>query len=213
MPPLPLTINLHSPRFVVVDKPPGLLSVKGKGPDKTDCVAERVRAHFPDATGPIVVHRLDMDTSGLLVLALDADAQRDLSKQFEARTVHKTYTALLDGTLEPDEGTIDLPIRADIDNRPMQIHDPERGKPSLTNFRVLARENGTTRVEFTPITGRSHQLRVHAAHPLGLGLPILGDVLYGDEHSAPRLMLHATTLEFDDPGTRERVRARSDAPF
>lgn len=211
--PLPIAVILRSPRFVVVDKPSGLLSVKGKGPDKTDCVAERVRANFPDATGPIVVHRLDMDTSGLLVLALDADAQRDLSRQFEARTVHKTYTALLGGEIGADEGVIDLPIRADIDNRPMQIHDPEHGKPSVTKFRVLSRRDGVTRVEFAPVTGRSHQLRVHAAHPLGLGVPILGDVLYGDEASAPRLMLHATTLEFDDPSSRERVSARSEPPF
>jgi tRNA pseudouridine32 synthase/23S rRNA pseudouridine746 synthase len=207
------SVILQRDRFVVVDKPAGMLSVPGKGPEKADCAAARVRKMCPGATGPIVVHRLDMDTSGAIVFALDAETQRALSKQFEARTVAKRYEALLAGEIDHETGKIDLPIRADIDNRPMQIHDPVHGRPSVTSYRVLARGNGTTRVEFTPLTGRSHQLRVHAAHVLGLGAPILGDVLYGHEASAPRLMLHATDLSFDDPETGERVTAHTDAPF
>lgn len=207
------SVILERDRFVVVDKPAGMLSVPGKGPEKADCAVARVRAMFPRATGPVVVHRLDMDTSGAIVFALDDETQRALSRQFESRTVGKRYGALLAGEIDHDEGVIDLPIRADIENRPMQIHDPERGKPSVTRYRVLERSGGTTRVEFTPITGRSHQLRVHAAHELGLGCPILGDVLYGDGASAPRLMLHATGLSFDDPETGERVEARSGVPF
>ncbi len=209
----PVPIVLQRETFVVIDKPAGMLSVPGKGPDKADCAASRVREMFPDANGPLVVHRLDMDTSGLLVFGLNPEAQRALSMQFEARTVAKRYRAMLDGILDRDDGEIDLPIRADIDNRPVQIHDPVDGKPSLTRYRVLGREGGITHVVFTPITGRSHQLRVHASHGLGLGCPILGDVLYGDADSAPRLMLHASRLEFDDPATGQRVCAESRPPF
>lgn len=206
-------IILPSDRFVVIDKPAGMLSVPGKGPEKADCAVARVQKMFPGATGPLVVHRLDMDTSGLLVFGLDAEAQRALSMQFERRTVDKRYIALLAGEIEHNAGEIDLPIRADLENRPMQIHDSDRGKPSCTRYRVLERAAGVTRVQFAPITGRSHQLRVHAAHELGLAAPILGDVLYGDPTSAPRLMLHATELSFDDPATGERVTAESPAPF
>jgi len=209
----PLPIIASTDRFVVIDKPSGLLSVPGKGPEKADCVASRVREMFPEATGPLTVHRLDMDTSGLILLALDPEAHRSLSMQFEARTVSKTYIALLAGLVEADRGEIYLPIRADISNRPMQIHDPERGKPSLTRYRVLSRDAGRTRIEFSPETGRSHQLRVHSAHELGLGVPILGDALYGDAGSADRLMLHAATLEFDHPSDGSRVQTRTEAPF
>lgn len=205
---------LHAtPDFVVVNKPAGMLSVPGKGPEKADCAAARVRERFPDATGPLVVHRLDMDTSGLLVFGLTTDAQRALSAQFEARAVDKNYTALVEGAVAPQEGRIDLPIRADIDNRPIQIHDPELGKASVTDYRVLAYETDRTRVLFIPVTGRSHQLRVHAAHPKGLGHPILGDVLYGDPESAPRLMLHASMLSFNDPVTNRRLWFESPCPF
>lgn len=206
------------PGYVVVDKPAGLLSVPGKGPDKADCVAARVAAMFADATGPLIVHRLDMDTSGLMVLGLDADAQRNLSGQFEERTVEKRYVALLAGRVGApgDEGVIDLPIRLDVDRRPYQIVDHEQGKPSETAWRVIGYDHedgrGCTRVEFTPRTGRSHQLRVHAAE--GLGAPILGDVLYGDgEASAPRLMLHAAALAFDEPVGGGRVEFESETPF
>ncbi len=188
---------------------------------------------FPHATGPMVVHRLDMDTSGLLIVALDADAQRDLSRQFERRLVEKEYVALLDGVVERDAGEIDLPVRPDVDHRPYQIVDFVHGRRAVTQFRVLSREASRTRVEFVPITGRAHQLRVHAADPVyrgppgaevrelsgeegrrrGLGHPILGDVLYGAATAAPRLMLHAAWISFMHPSTGERVAFRAPTPF
>lgn len=204
--------------YVVVNKPAGLLSVRGKGPDKTDCVVSRVASMFPEATGPLIVHRLDMDTSGLMVVALDASSQRHLSRQFETRTVEKRYVALLEGLVGApgDEGVIDLPMRLDIENRPYQIVDHEQGKPSVTEWRIIGHdvigERECTRIEFSPTTGRSHQLRVHAA--AGLRAPILGDVLYGaGEASASRLMLHATMLRFDDPLSDERASFESDPAF
>jgi tRNA pseudouridine32 synthase/23S rRNA pseudouridine746 synthase len=244
-----LPIVRQTSRYVVVDKPSGLLSVRGKGPGKEDCVPARVLAMFPEATGPMVVHRLDMDTSGLMIVALDAQAQRDLSLQFERRKTFKRYQALLSGhvpmtldgvdhrTLDHDDATgwpvIDCPIRLDPGNRPYQVHDPVHGKPSQTRFRLdghatlipSPRDAGpgvaprpVTRVHFEPITGRSHQLRVHSAFPRtvgGLGVPIVGDPLYGTEpdrlaiqlaedRNEPlpwRLMLHASTLGFTEPGT------------
>ncbi len=206
-----LPIVLVSERFVIVDKPAGLLSVPGKGPAGADSVADRVRAMFPGASGPMVVHRLDMETSGLMVFGLDAEAQRDLSRQFAAGAVWKRYAAVLAGRPRGDEGEIDLPIRCDITRRPHQCVDFERGRPAVTRWRVMERSQGVTRVEFIPRTGRSHQLRLHAA--AGLGTPILGDALYGDAGSAPRLMLHASELEFDEPGGEGRVRVLSAVPF
>jgi tRNA pseudouridine32 synthase/23S rRNA pseudouridine746 synthase len=203
-------IILQGERFVVVDKPSGMLSVPGKGPQKQDCVAARVRAMFPGATGPLIVHRLDMETSGLLVLGLDEDAQRDLSGQFERRTTDKRYTAILEGSVVQDVGDITLPIRLDVDRRPFQIVDHVQGREAVTRYRVLSREIDRTRVEFTPLTGRTHQLRVHAA--AGLACPIVGDVLYGRD-SGERLMLHASWLAFVDPGTGRRVEVESPAPF
>ena len=200
-------------RFVVVAKPAGMLSVPGKGPDKADCAAARVLRMFPRATGPLVVHRLDMETSGLMVLALDTDAQRDLSAQFEARTVEKAYIALLPrGGPDDlaDEGLVSLPLRADIDHRPLQVVDHRRGREAATRWRVLLREADRLRVRFEPVTGRTHQLRVHAA--AGLARPIIGDVLYGGE-PAERLMLHAAALSFLEPGTRRRVSFESPPPF
>lgn len=235
--PSSLPILHEAERFVVIDKPAGLLSVPGKGPEKADCAAARVRTAFPDARGPLVVHRLDMDTSGLMVFALDEDAQRDLSRQFEERRVEKAYVALLEtidvdldvSPLAGESGVVDAPMRVDLGNRPFQIHDPVHGRPAQTRWRVLAREPDRVRVRFEPITGRAHQLRVHAslAPPLGLGAPILGDVLYNPtdhrlarelDETPPRsprgrLMLHATELSFLIPGTRRRVEFRSAPPF
>lgn len=216
-----LAVIHHDPRFVVIDKPTGLLSVPGKGEAKQDCAAARVRAMFPHATGPLVVHRLDMETSGLLIFALDEDAQRELSAQFERRQVEKAYTALLDGPVAIDHGEIRLPIRADITNRPVQIVDFDQGLPATTRFWVVAREVDRTRVRFEPVTGRTHQLRVHAAYtgPAGadsgaiIGRPILGDVLYGDAGSAERLMLHASELSVLHPSTGRRLAFTSPAPF
>lgn len=202
-------------RFVVIDKPSGMLSAPGRGPEKHDSASVRVKGRYAAATGPVVVHRLDMDTSGLMVFGLDADAQRRLSMQFERRVVDKRYVALVEGELDADGGVVTAPIRLDVDNRPYQIHDPDQGKPCETRWRVLAREVDRTRVEFTPITGRTHQLRVHAAlpRPLGMGAPILGDVLYGDGASAERLMLHASYLALNHPLTGARMEFASRAPF
>ncbi|MCA9272257.1 MAG: bifunctional tRNA pseudouridine(32) synthase/ribosomal large subunit pseudouridine synthase RluA [Phycisphaerales bacterium] len=214
--PLELRLVHVDQRFVVVDKPAGLLSVPGRGPDKADCVIARVLELFPEATGPMVVHRLDMDTSGLLVVALDAGAQRDLSVQFQDRLTRKAYVALVDGIIERDTGYVDLPLRVDWPNRPIQIVCMDEGKPAQTEYRVLARETERTRLELIPVTGRTHQLRVHCADPQGLGAPILGDRLYAhgparDDH--PRLMLHAARLSIRPPGSKRLVDFESEVPF
>lgn len=207
--------------IAVIDKPSGLLSVPGKGPEKQNCAISRVRALFPHATGPMIVHRLDMDTSGILAIALDPQTQRDMSLLFEQRKVTKAYTALVAGDVHGDTGEVELPIRLDIDNRPYQIVDFVHGRPSTTRWRVMARETDRTRVRFEPVTGRAHQLRVHASQPRvlpdgrvgGLGCPILGDVLYGDGASAERLMLHACELGFTHPRTGIPLEFRCEAPF
>lgn len=217
--PLPLHVVHATDRFVIVDKPAGMLSVPGKGPENQDCVPARVRALFPGATGPLVVHRLDMDTSGLLVLGLDEEAQRVLSRQFELRQVDKHYTALVAGLVGAEGGAIDLPVRPDFTNRPYQVADPAHDKPATTTWSVLALETDRTRLRLVPITGRTHQLRVHCAHPApaGLGHPIIGDVLYGPQpetgSSGPRLMLHAESLTINDPATGQRRVFESPPPF
>ena len=208
----PLRIILDTGRYVVVDKRSGLLSVPGKGPEKADCVRARVAAMYPQATGPMTVHRLDQDTSGLIVVALDADAQRAMSQVFEHRKVTKRYIAVVEGELAAHAGLIDLPLRIDWPNRPRHIV-AEDGRPSQTRYRVLRVEHGNTRVEFTPLTGRGHQLRVHAADERGLGAPILGDPLYGDTTKAPRLLLHAWSLEYADPFTGGLMHVVSEPGF
>lgn len=215
-----LRLIAKSPRYVVVEKPTGLLSVPGKGESKADCAAARVRQAFPLATGPLVVHRLDMETSGLMVFALDASAQRELSMEFEARRTRKAYVALVAGSVTRDEGTIDLPMRADLDRRPIQIVDHLQGRPAQTRYRVMAREIDRTRLRLEPITGRTHQLRVHCAHQHGLGCPIMGDSLYAASETPspvsgqpPRLMLHASELAFREPGSGNLVEFRIPVPF
>lgn len=201
--------------LLVADKPSGLLAVPGRGADKQDCLASRVRAHYPDA---LIVHRLDMATSGLMVLARGPAAQRALSKAFAAREVGKRYVAVVAGRLQtPQEGwgTIDLPIIVDWPNRPLRIVDHQSGKPSLTRWRVLGyAANGlNTRVELEPVTGRSHQLRVHLH---ALGHPILGDALYAPpdvQALAGRLQLHAWSLRFTHPLTGEEMAFECAAPF
>ena len=197
---------------VVVVKPGGLLSVPGRGEHGQDCLAARVQAMFSDA---LVVHRLDMSTSGLMLFARGAAAQRALSIAFAAREVHKRYVAVADGLVEQDSGEIDLPLMADWPNRPKQKWDREHGKPSLTRYRVLVRDEAahTTRLELEPVTGRAHQLRLHL---LSLGHPILGDALYAPpevQSRASRLLLHASALRFAHPMSGAPMAFESAAPF
>ncbi|HSR87758.1 MAG TPA: RluA family pseudouridine synthase [Pontiella sp.] len=193
--------------LVAVNKPTGLLSVPGRGPDKQDCLYHRVREQFPDA---LMVHRLDMDTSGLVLFALSPEAQRNLSLQFEKREVSKTYVAVVEGVMEQDEGRIDYPMRKDMEQGlpPKHIVDCVRGKKAVTEWRVLSRGEGTTRVALFPRTGRSHQLRVHMQ---SIGHPIVGDPIYG--RSARRLMLHAQSLCFAHPMTGEPIQLECPPPF
>jgi tRNA pseudouridine32 synthase / 23S rRNA pseudouridine746 synthase len=201
--------------IVVVDKPCGLLSVPGRGTQMQDCVVARLRSRYPDATGPIIVHRLDLDTSGLLLASKDGATYAALQRLFATRAITKRYVAWVDGDVRDDAGVIELPLRPDIDDRPRHIHDPKFGKHAVTMWRVLERTNGRTRVALSPHTGRTHQLRVHAAHPSGLDAPIVGDRLYG--RAAPedgeRLLLHAESLEFVHPVTGEPMTIESLAPF
>ncbi len=193
-----LDLVYHDDAIVIVNKPSGLLSVPGRGTDKQDCMASRVQVEFADA---LIVHRLDMETSGLLILARGQAAHRALSFAFQSRTVDKRYIAVVDGYLPMAAGEIDLPLICDWPNRPLQKVDHETGKPSLTRYKVLSHdaETNTTRVELEPLTGRSHQLRVHM---LSLGHAILGDALYADENvqqKASRLLLHASALTVPHP--------------
>lgn len=200
--------------LLVLDKPAGLLSVPGKGEDKQDCLSRRVQQHQAAA---LVVHRLDMATSGLLVMALGASAQRSLNDAFANRAVHKRYVAVVDGLLasaDADWAVIDLPILLDWPNRPRRIIDAQ-GKPSCTRLRVLQHNptEHTTRLELEPVTGRSHQLRVHLQ---ALQHPILGDALYGTPASqakAGRLLLHASRLELTHPVSGQALVFTSDPPF
>lgn len=195
--------------LIVADKAPGLLSVPGRGEGMDDCLTSRVQAEFPDA---LTVHRLDMSTSGLLVLARGPEIHRQLSKMFRDREVDKRYVAVVYGRMAEASGEVDLPLICDWPNRPRQKVDHEIGKASLTRYRVLSEEGGNTRVELEPVTGRSHQLRVHMA---ALGHPMLGDDLYGGpaEKLAPRLLLHAMDLAFVHPVSGQRLEFHADAAF
>lgn len=199
--------------FAVIRKPGGMLSVPGRGPEKADCAASRFREIFPDAIPQPSIHRLDMETSGLLVMARTADAHRAISRQFESRVVDKEYVAIVDGVVEEESGRIELPFRLDVDNRPYQIYDEEFGKIGVTEWKKLAVENGRTRIHFFPITGRTHQLRLHSSHAKGLGFPIVGDCLYGTGTDYVSMKLHAAYLAFNHPETGERLEFRSEVPF
>jgi tRNA pseudouridine32 synthase/23S rRNA pseudouridine746 synthase len=174
-------------------------------------VLVRLRARYPDATGPLLVHRLDLDTSGLLLAAKDAATHTALQRLFARREVTKRYVAWLDGEVAADGGIVELPLRVDLDDRPRQIVDPIHGKTAVTEWRVIAREGGRTRVALYPRTGRAHQLRVHASHPRGIGAAIVGDRLYG--RAGDRLLLHATALELVHPHTRATIAIEDPAPF
>ncbi len=208
-----LTFLHIDPDFLVVEKPGGLLAVPGRGPDKQDCVVNRVKALYPDCIKQPAVHRLDMYTSGIMLLARSKEAHRRLSIQFEQRLVKKEYIALLDGLLEYDEGLIELPFRLDTENRPLQIYDPIHGKTGITRWRKLSVNNTITRILFLPLTGRTHQLRVHAAHPLGLGVPIVGDTLYGSGKEGGQMFLHASFLSICHPFNGHHMNFSSDPAF
>ena len=197
---------------LVTVKPAGLLSVPGRGEANQDCLASRMQARFPDA---LVVHRLDMATSGLWIMGRGLAMQRKLARAFEQREVHKRYVAVVAGDLAQDEGTIDLPIGADWPNRPRQQVDALRGRPSVTRYRVLGAGPlpGTTRLELEPVTGRTHQLRVHL---MAIGHAIVGDTLYAPVEvaaAAPRLWLHASALRLVHPATGEAMHWTSAPPF
>jgi len=210
LPPLDLVFQDHA--LLVVSKPSGLLSVPGRGADKQDSLASRLAAWWPDA---LVVHRLDMSTSGLMVFARGKAAQRQLSASFAERRVRKGYVAVVAGIVSADSGEIDLPLLTDWPNRPLQKIDRDLGKPALTRYLVQGRDvrRGTSRLSLEPVTGRTHQLRVHLQ---ALGHPILGDALYAPpaalERSA-RLMLHAESLCLPHPTTGEPLRFDLPAPF
>ncbi|MEE9407565.1 MAG: RluA family pseudouridine synthase [Polaribacter sp.] len=187
--------------LIAVNKPAEFLSVPGK--EIKDSVYFRIKEKYPKATGPLIVHRLDMSTSGVLLLTKTKEANKVLQSQFINRTIKKRYIALLDGDLTKNSGTIKLPLRVDLDDRPKQLVDFEYGKSAETNWEIINKENGKTRVHFYPITGRTHQLRVHAAHKDGLNTPIVGDDLYGKKEN--RLHLHAEFIEFFHPSTNKKM--------
>jgi len=195
--------------LLVVDKPTRMLSQPGVGADKKDSLITRLNLEYPTAR---IVHRLDWETSGLMVIALNAASHRALSIQFQERQTEKTYIAVVHGHLAELSGSVDAPLAADWNDKPRQIITPE-GRPSLTHWRCLGFEHDTSRVELKPVTGRSHQLRVHMLH---LGHPMLGDGLYAPPHvlaAAPRLLLHAAELVFTHPGSGKRMLHRSEVPF
>lgn len=196
-----LEIVFEDDYLALVNKPAEFLSVPGK--QVTDSVFARVKKLYPNATGPLVVHRLDMSTSGLILIAKSSEIHKNLQSQFIKRKVKKRYVALLDGLLNEDNGVIDLPLRVDLDNRPNQIVCYEHGKPAQTLWEVIERRENQTLVYFYPITGRTHQLRVHAAHNLGLNTPIVGDDLYGTK--ANRLHLQAESITFSHPISKETI--------
>ncbi|SEW45098.1 ribosomal large subunit pseudouridine synthase A [Cognatiyoonia koreensis] len=205
----PLDILHDDHEVLLVNKPSGLLSVPGKGDHLSDCLIARVQAVFPTA---LLVHRLDRDTSGVMVFALTPHAQRHLGLQFEKRYTKKTYVARVWGDIAEKTGTVDLPLIVDWPNRPKQMVDHENGRQAVTDWRVMRKGNGETRVRLMPKTGRSHQLRVHM---LAMGHPILGDPFYaeGKARDFPRLMLHSETLQFRHPDGGQGMRITAKAPF
>ncbi len=206
-PPAETVITVHcDDQIVLIDKPSGLLSVPGRGPEKAFC-AQSVSS---DRHGPVLtVHRLDMDTSGLMIFARTKDAQRALSRQFEKRAVEKTYEALVEGMITEKSGTIDKSIAKYSLDRPLRHLDPD-GPPAITHWRMIERSADQSRLHLHPETGRSHQLRLHLA---SIGHPILGDVFYGDKTRHERLCLHAKTLNFYHPHTDDKIQFSTPTPF
>ncbi len=205
----PLEIVYEDDYLLLVNKPHEFLSVPGKTIE--DSVLAKMQQYLPNSTGPLLVHRLDMSTSGLLLVAKNEKTHKNLQKQFIKRTIKKRYVALLDGIIEKRQGEINLPLRVDLDNRPQQLVCFEHGKTAKTRYEVVSIKNGKTRIHFYPITGRTHQLRVHAAHADGLNAPIIGDDLYGKKEE--RLYLHAEYINFEHPITKKRLEIVCNAPF
>lgn len=203
--------------IAVVNKEHSFHSVPGRGEEKLESVTTRLKRHFPVTLANPAIHRLDYDTSGLMVLALNQSSLSTLSQQFGQRGVYKRYVALLEGSLAEDEGETVLAFRYDPTNKPRQVYDPVLGKWGETRWKKLSEERFqgrvVTRVEFLPLTGRTHQLRLHAAHSKGIGLPIVGDTLYGEGQEAPRMMLHATALGFKHPVTGKYMEFSSPEMF
>lgn len=193
----------------IINKPEGLLSVPGK--ECSESVYTQYKRQFLNSDGPLIVHRLDMATSGIMIIAKTKSAHEHLQKQFLAKTIRKRYVAILNGTIKKKEGYIDLPLRVDLDDRPRQLVCDEHGKPALTKWKVIDNQGTLTRVSFWPISGRTHQLRVHAAHQLGLNTPIVGDELYGVK--SERLMLHAEEIEFIHPHSQQKMQFECSADF
>ena len=208
-PDTPLEVIHADHQILLVHKPAGLLSVPGKGPELADCLISRVQVVYPEA---LLVHRLDRDTSGVMVFGLTPHAQRHLGLQFEKRHIRKTYVARVWGKLAEKTGTIDLPLVVDWPNRPLQMVDHENGKSAQTDWRVLKYEGDTTRVRLMPLTGRSHQLRVHMRE---IGHPILGDPFYasGPARDYPRLMLHSESLRLRHPDGGKGMTFKARVPF
>lgn len=204
-----LEIIYEDNALLVINKPPEFLSVPGK--TTSDSVYTRILQDYPEISGSAIVHRLDMSTSGLLVIAKTKEVHKRLQSQFLKRTVKKSYIALLEGIVEGDSGVIDLPLRVDLDDRPRQLVCYEYGKNSVTEWEVIKKIENRTRIRFSPITGRTHQLRVHSAHPLGLNTPIVGDDLYGKKEK--RLYLHAASISFVHPVTKEILEVTVDPDF
>jgi tRNA pseudouridine32 synthase/23S rRNA pseudouridine746 synthase len=204
-----IEILFEDEHLVAINKPAEFLSVPGK--TILDSIYSRMKKQYPDATGPLIVHRLDMSTSGIMLIAKTKETHKKLQHQFEKRTIKKRYVALLDGELDAQEGEIELPLRVDLDDRPRQLVCYEYGKPSRTKWELIEVKDGRSLVYFYPQTGRTHQLRVHAAHTSGLNIPIVGDDLYGNQDS--RLHLHAEQLQFTHPITRKILTIKSKVPF
>ncbi len=205
-----LTILKKTVNYLIVDKQSGILTVPGRGPDKADCLFKRVIERHPEA---LVVHRLDLETSGLVLFALNKMSQSHFGRLFQARKIDKTYHAIVDGIVNDYSGRIELPLAADWPNRPKQMVSIEHGKPSITNWRLVRHDNQYSYLELKPETGRSHQLRVHLA---AIGHPILGDPLYNPKHVNPRvnrLMLHASCLKFEIPASKKTTAEYSQIPF
>jgi tRNA pseudouridine32 synthase/23S rRNA pseudouridine746 synthase len=208
-----LEIIHNDSAFLLINKPGGLLSVPGRGEENQDCVVTRAQKLFPDLPGQPAVHRLDLHTSGLMLLARTPQALNNLMRQFQYRLVVKRYIGVIEGDPVEISGTIELAFRLDPENRPYQVYDPVNGKQGVTLWKKIAGDPRGSRIEFTPLTGRTHQLRLHASHPRGLGYPIVGDYLYGSGNDGDPMLLHACSLSFSHPSNGKPCVFESAPPF